>query len=136
MTAGMGAPDGPFQLLQAGMFTIDSPVWNEPAFWGAVILAGAVVTYVWRLLGVLLAARIDPDGIVLRWVRAVATALVAALVARMVLFPSGLLAEAPLAARIGGLLAGMLFWRFAGRRLALSIAVAAGVFLLLEYLFA
>ncbi len=135
MTLAEGVIQAPSWVLQASMLTTDSPLWNQPALWGAVILAGAAVTYIWRILGVLLAARIDPEGAVLRWVRAVATALVAALVARMVLFPSGLLAQAPLVARIGALIMGMLFWRLAGRRLALSIAVAAACFLLLEYLF-
>ncbi|HHN73384.1 MAG TPA: AzlD domain-containing protein [Thermopetrobacter sp.] len=98
----------------------------------AVPLAGVAVTYVWRWLGVLTVSRIDPRGPLLAWVRAVATALVAALVARMVLFPSGLLAETPAAARLGGLLAGLLFWWLAGRRLAAAVGVAVAVFLLIE----
>ena len=99
-------------------------------YWLSIPLAGVAVTYLWRLLGVLFVARIDPHGPVLRWVRAVATALVAALVARMVLFPSGLLAETALAARLLGLTAGVLFWWLAGRRLAPAVGIAVLAFLL------
>ncbi len=103
-------------------------------YWLAIPLAGVAVTYLWRLLGVLFVARIDPHGPVLRWVRAVATALVAALVARMVLFPSGLLAETALAARLGGLAAGVLFWWLVGQRLAAAVGVTVGVMLALQML--
>ncbi len=104
----------------------------EQLYWLAIPLAGVAATYVWRFLGVLFVARLDPHGAVLRWVRAVATALVAALVARMVLFPSGLLAETALAARLAGLAAGGLFWWLAGQRLAAAVGVAVLAFLLFQ----
>jgi len=99
-----------------------------------VVTAG-VVTYVWRLLGVLLVSRIDPQSTLLSWVRAVATALVAALVARMLLTPSGLLAHTALPARLGAVAAGALAWRIMGKRVEPGVAAAVLAFLLLQQIF-
>ena len=73
----------------------------------AILIVGFAVTYVWRFLGALAVTTLHPESEVLLWVRAVATALVAALVARLVSAPSGLLAEAPGVARYGGIIVGL-----------------------------
>ncbi|MCB1550335.1 MAG: AzlD domain-containing protein [Hyphomicrobiaceae bacterium] len=65
-----------------------------------VLLAGFASTDVWRLLGIVLSRGLDADGPVMLWVRAVATALVMALVMRLVLFPGGRLATAGLGWRL------------------------------------
>jgi len=57
----------------------------------AMIPAGLFATYVWRALAVVAVTRIDPESDLLLWVRAVSTALVAALVVRMIIAPSGIL---------------------------------------------
>ncbi len=57
----------------------------------AMIPAGLIATYVWRALAVVAVSRINPESDLLLWVRAVSTALVAALVVRMVMAPSGVL---------------------------------------------
>ena len=69
----------------------------------AILIAGFAVTYVWRFLGALAVTTLHLESEVLLWVRAVATALVAALVSA----PSGLLAEAPAVARYGGIIVGL-----------------------------
>ncbi len=108
---------------------------SASAVWLYVIVAGSLVTYVWRLVGVLLVSRIDPQGPALTWVRAVATALVAALVARMLFTPSGLLAHTALPARLGAIATGIMAWRAAGRRIEPGIAIAVITFLLLQQFF-
>ena len=105
------------------------------ATWIPMVLAGTLVTYVWRLLGVLLVSRIDPRGAALTWVRAVATALVAALVARMLFTPSGLLAHTAMPARLGAIAAGVLVWRITGRRIEPGVGAAVVAFLLLQQFF-
>lgn len=57
----------------------------------AMIPAGFIATYLWRALAVVAVTRIDPESNLLLWVRAVSTALVAALVMRMIIAPSGVL---------------------------------------------
>ena len=62
----------------------------------ALFLAGYLATELWRWLGMLIGARLDLGGAPFEWVRAVATGLVAGLVARMVIFPAGALAGVPM----------------------------------------
>ena len=71
-----------------------------------VILAGFLPTEVWRTAAVLFARGIDEESEALVLVRAVATALVAAVIARLVLTPTGDLVAVPLLVRIGACVAG------------------------------
>lgn len=82
----------------------------------------------WRWLGVLLARRVDENSEILVWVRAVATAILAGVVAKIVLFAPGALAGAPLWVRLASVAGGMLaFW---SARKSVLAAVGAGTGLL------
>jgi hypothetical protein len=97
-----------------------------------VVLAAALVSDAWRVVGALVAARIDEASALYRWVKAVATSLIAAIVAQFVVFPTGTMAGVPLALRIGAMAAGFLAYRLARRSLvvgtlACELVLAAGV---------
>ena len=81
----------------------------ESAAWPYVLLiiGGFLPTEIWRVLGVVLSRGISEGSPFLVWVRAVATALLAAVVAKLVLHPSGALAAVPLAGRLGGIAVGL-----------------------------
>lgn len=81
-----------------------------------ILLAGIVPTEAWRSLGVLAAGRLDEGTPAFTWVRAVATALVAAVIAQLVVFPTGVLAGAPLWLRVGAAAVGFAAMEAAGRR--------------------
>jgi hypothetical protein len=89
-----------------------------------ILLAAALPTQVWRWVGVLLAGRLDESSELFAWVRAVATALVAAVIAKLVIFPSGTLLTVPLGARVGAAAIGFAVYLVAGRRLAVGILAA------------
>ena len=90
-----------------------------------IAIAGWLATDLWRWSGVLIGNRIDENSEVLNWVRSVATALVAAVIAKLIFFPTGTLAASPLWLRLGAVLAGALFFFFGGRfRQILGIAAA------------
>ena len=97
---------------------------DVPSPWFA-LLVGAVVTYLWRGLGVLLSGRISPDGAAIQWVGCVAYALLAALVARMIVLPSGALAEVTAGVRIAA--AGLGAVAFLAARGNVVVGVAVGV---------
>lgn len=65
-----------------------------------ILVAGWLATDVWRWLGVLAGGRLREDSEVFVWVRCVATALVAGVISKLILFPQGALAETPLALRL------------------------------------
>lgn len=73
----------------------------------AMIPAGFVATYFWRALAVVAVTRIDPESDLLLWVRAVSTALVAALVMRMVIAPSGVLSTIAVEHRFAAVVIGV-----------------------------
>ncbi|ADZ70255.1 AzlD domain-containing protein [Polymorphum gilvum] len=72
-----------------------------------IVVAGWLATDVWRWLGVLASGRLREDSEMLVWVRSVATALVAGVISKLILFPAGALDSTPLALRLGAAAAGM-----------------------------
>ncbi|MEM9574976.1 MAG: AzlD domain-containing protein [Pseudomonadota bacterium] len=92
-----------------------------------ILIAGWVATDMWRWLGVLLGNKIEETSEILVYVRAVATALVAAVIAQLILFPSGALADSSIVLRILAVLTGSIAYIMLGNRIWAGIAVALGV---------
>lgn len=94
-----------------------------------ILVGGWLATDSWRFLGVYLGDRISEDSDALVFVRAVATALVAAVIANLVVFPTGALADTALALRVGAAAAGFATYLLAGKHILAAIAVAEAVLL-------
>jgi hypothetical protein len=73
----------------------------------ALVLAGFLPNEVWRMLGVVLARGVEEDSEILVWVRAVATAVLAGVIGKLILFPSGALASIPVSIRVGAACIGL-----------------------------
>lgn len=65
-----------------------------------IFVAGFAATAIWRFAGFILSSGLAEDGLIISWVRAVSTALVAGLISRIILFPPGALAEISALVRI------------------------------------
>lgn len=101
--------------------------------WGtaALIVVIAILAHEpWRWLGLYVGRDLDIDGEVFRWVRAVATAMVAGLVMRLLIYPAGALAGVPLTLRFVAFAAGIGLFYAARRNLAAGAAGGALVLLL------
>ncbi|QDZ02483.1 AzlD domain-containing protein [Nitratireductor mangrovi] len=94
-----------------------------------ILVAGWLATDVWRFLGVFLGGRISEDADILVLVRAVATALVAAVIANLVVFPNGALAETPLWLRVGAAAIGFAAYLAGGKRVIVGILAGEAVLL-------
>ncbi|WP_336742636.1 AzlD domain-containing protein [Aureimonas altamirensis] len=94
-----------------------------------ILLAGWLPTDIWRFLGVLSAGRMSERSPGIALVRAVATALVAAVIARLVLYPGGTLEEIAMAWRVGAVCIGFAVY-MAGRRSIVAGILASQVVLL------
>lgn len=94
--------------------------------WGYLILLAMALVFhePWRWLGVALGRDLDMNSPLFAWVRAVATALIAALIMRLTLFPAGALGKLPVGVRVGAFAVGLavFFWR---RTLAPGVAAGA-----------
>ena len=66
-----------------------------------LILVGFLPNEIWRLVGLLTARGLNEDSQVVIWSRTVATALLAGVIAKLILFSSGELASIPLLVRVG-----------------------------------
>lgn len=94
-----------------------------------VLVAGTLMTEPWRWAGLMLSRNLDVESELFKLARAVSTAIVAALVARLVVLPTGALADIDLTVRITAFLGGIAVFLATGWRLLPG--VAAGVVLLL-----
>jgi len=102
----------------------------------ALVVVGFLPNEIWRALGLLLARGLDEDSEIVVWSRAVATAILAGVIAKLILFPSGALANIPLVVRVAAAACG--FAAFVGiRRSAFAgVLVGEAVLLLGGFLFA
>ena len=65
-----------------------------------VILVTSLATYLSRFLGVVSSEKMDIKSKIFRWFNCIAYAILAALIARMVIFPAGVLAESSILIRV------------------------------------
>ena len=71
-----------------------------------LVIAGFLPNEVWRMLGLWLGGGIDEGSEILVWVRAVATAILAGVIAQILVQPPGALASVPDWLRYGAVAAG------------------------------
>lgn len=81
----------------------------------------------WRWVGMFLGRNIDIESDLFRWVRAVSTALVAALVMRLVMFPAGALQGVSMSTRAFAMAVGLTLFFAGGRRIWVGVLGAAVV---------
>jgi len=86
-----------------------------------LLLVGFLPTEIWRQFGVLVARRINDQSELFLWTRAVATAVLAGVIAKIVLYPPGTLANIPLLIRLGAIACGL------GAFMLLRQSILAGV---------
>lgn len=89
-----------------------------------IAIAGWLATDIWRWLGVVAGNKLRDDSEALNWVRAVATALVAAVIAKLILYPTGVLESSPLWLRVGAVALGAAAFFLFGRKPAAGIVTA------------
>ena len=92
-----------------------------------IFLAGSVATDIWRYLGVYFAGHVDENAEILVFVRALATALVAAVIAKLILYPDGALAASPVWLRIGAAATGFAAYLASGKKVYAGVLSAEAV---------
>ena len=79
---------------------------GDPHVLLVLVVAGFLPNEVWRMLGLWLGGGVDEGSEVLIWVRAVATAILAGVIAQILVQPPGALASVPDWLRYGAVTAG------------------------------
>jgi len=98
---------------------------NELAPYLILILVGFLPNELWRMLGLVLARGLNENSQIVLWSRAVATAILTGVVAKLIFFPPGDLASVPLGVRVGAAAVG--FAAFLAAFLAVRRSVFVGV---------
>jgi Branched-chain amino acid transport protein (AzlD) len=88
-----------------------------------LILVGFLPNEVWRMLGIVVARGIDEDSEIIIWVRAVAVAVLAAVIAKLILVPPGALATVPLTVRLVAIACGFLAYLLIRRSVFAGLAM-------------
>ncbi len=102
----------------------------------ALLLVGYLPNEIWRVLGLMLARGLNEDSEIVIWSRAVATAIIAGVIAKLILFSSGALATIPLPVRVAAAVCGFLAFLAVKRSVFAGVLVGEAVLLLGGYLFA
>ena len=101
-----------------------------------LIVAGFLPNEVWRMLGIVVAHGLDESSELIVWVRAVATALLAGVVAKIILFPPGGLADVRLTVRLLAIAVGFLVFLSVRRSVFVGVLAGEAALILGAYLFA
>ena len=101
-----------------------------------VIVVTSVATYLSRFLGVLSSEKIKETSKIYRWFNCLAYSTLAALIARMMIFPSGALIEVDYSIRIIVLIASILIFYLGKKNLVYPTVFSAIILALLNNYFA
>ena len=97
--------------------------------WGYIVLVlvGFLPADIWRLLGVIVGRGLDEESELLVWVRSVATAVLAGVIAKILFFPPGSLATMPLYIRLSAIGCGFLAFLLARQSVFVGLLVGETV---------
>lgn len=99
-----------------------------------ILLAGSLPTNMWRWLGVFVGGALRDESDLLLWVRAVASALIAAVISKLILFPTGPLADTSILLRLGATAFGMTAFWLCRKNILAGVVSAEAVLLAVLFL--
>jgi len=94
-----------------------------------LVLVGFLPNEIWRALGLVMARGLNEDSELVVWSRAVATAILAGVIAKLILFAPGALAGLPLSLRAIAAACGFAGFLLSRRSLFVGVAVGEAVLL-------
>ena len=98
-----------------------------------LVLVGFLPNEIWRALGLVLARGLNEDSQIVVLARAVATAILAGVIAKLILYPSGALTHIPLAIRVTAAVCGFLAFVAVKRSVFAGVVVGEAVLLAAGY---
>jgi branched-subunit amino acid transport protein AzlD len=91
-----------------------------------IIIAGFLPTDVWRWLAVVSARKLDEDSEIMIFIRGVANAMVAGVIMKLVIFPTGDLETVPFSVRAGSVIVAFAVY-FLARRSMIAGVIAGEI---------
>lgn len=102
----------------------------------ALVLLGFLPNEIWRWLAVIFSRGLGEDAEILIWVRSVATAILAGVIAKLTIFSPGVLATVPTTIRLGAVLIGFLAFTLMRRSVFAGVLAGEAALILGALLFA
>ena len=97
-----------------------------------VILVTSFATYLSRFLGVVSSEKIKETSKIFKWFNCIAYSVLAALIARMVIFPAGILLESSILFRIAVLIGSIILFLITKKNLVYPTVLSAIILALLN----
>ncbi len=107
------------------MNSVLNPLWP----YLVLILVGFLPNEVWRVIGLVAARGLNEESEIVVWSRAVATAILAGVIAKLIVFASGDLANLPLSLRVASAACGFIAFLAVKRSVFVGVAVGEAVLL-------
>ena len=101
-----------------------------------LVLVGFLPNEIWRVLGLVLARGLNEDSEIVIWSRAVATAILAGVIAKLIIFSTGTLGDISLTVRVGATVCGFIAFLVVRRSVFAGVLVGEATLLLGGFLFA
>jgi len=101
-----------------------------------LILVGFLPNEVWRIFGIVMGRGLHENSEVIIWVRAVAVAVLAAVIAKLVLVPPGALASVPMSVRLAAIACGFLAFLVVRRSVFAGLVAGESALMIGGYFFA
>jgi hypothetical protein len=95
---------------------------SELNAYALLVLVGFLPSEIWRMLGLVAARGIADESELFMWARAVAIAVLAGVIAKIILFPPGALASVPLIIRLCAIAFGFLAFLIVRRSVLAGVA--------------
>ena len=96
-----------------------------------VFISAIFATYIWRFAGVMISHRLEANHPIFEWFTCLAYGIIASLVARTLIIPSGLMAGVPLWQRLIPMFFAFIGFYLFGKRLIVGIFFGETAFILL-----
>lgn len=101
-----------------------------------LVVVGFLPNEIWRALGLVLARGLNEESEVVLWARAVATAILAGVVAKLIVFSNGALANIPLGVRMAAVAVGFVAFLLVRRSALAGVLAGEAALLIGGYFFA
>ena len=95
-----------------------------------LLLAGVIPNQIWRMLGLWFGSGLDEGSDLLTWVKAVATAILAGVIAEILVHPPGALASVPSMLRYGALVVGFIVFMLTRRSIFAGVVSGEALMLI------
>ena len=97
------------------------------------IFLASIATYCCRAFGIFSAKNVSVDSAIFQWIKCISVGIISAVIAKIILFPAGLLAETSLSSRLFSTGVAIAIYFLFKKNMLLSIFVSTMTFIIINF---